>query len=152
MSLKILSQNTNSKELIFYCSDLSHQITKIFCTCPVVWNKAKYCVHLIWNLKKKKNSLLKWPWRVICTQSSTGMTLAVWNLNIVSPAHKYHHFNGIVQERCNSSALAMELCISCTNLLIYYLIWIFPCDLNYPEQKWLIAVLLWHHEASCILW
>ena len=26
-----------------------------------------------------------------------------------------HHINGLVQERCNSSALAMELRLSCTN-------------------------------------
>ena len=29
------------------------------------------------------------------------------------------HFNGFVQERCNSSALAMELRLHCTNPLIY---------------------------------
>ena len=29
------------------------------------------------------------------------------------------HFNGLVQERHNSSALAMELCLSCTNPSIF---------------------------------
>ena len=29
------------------------------------------------------------------------------------------HMDGLVQERRNSSALAMELCLSCTNLLRY---------------------------------
>ena len=28
--------------------------------------------------------------------------------------------NRLVQERCNSSALAMELCLSCTNPSIWY--------------------------------
>ena len=28
--------------------------------------------------------------------------------------------DGLVQERCNSSALAMELCLSCTNPSIWY--------------------------------
>ena len=34
-----------------------------------------------------------------------------------SPVQKTRlpHFDGLVQERCNSSALAMELCLSCTN-------------------------------------
>ena len=30
----------------------------------------------------------------------------------------YHHIDELVQERCKSSALAMELCLSCTNPLI----------------------------------
>ena len=30
-----------------------------------------------------------------------------------------HNFNGLVQERRNSSALAMELCLRCTNPSIY---------------------------------
>ena len=30
------------------------------------------------------------------------------------------HFDGLVQERRNSSALAMELRLSCTNPAIYY--------------------------------
>ena len=29
------------------------------------------------------------------------------------------YFDGLMQERCNSSALAMELCLSCTNPSIY---------------------------------
>ena len=29
------------------------------------------------------------------------------------------HINGLVQERHNSRALAMELCLSCSNPLIY---------------------------------
>ena len=39
--------------------------------------------------------------------------------------HQKHHksyndnFDGLVQGRRNSSALAMELCLSCTNPLIY---------------------------------
>ena len=33
--------------------------------------------------------------------------------------HRWHHFDGLVQERRNSSALAMELRLSCTDPLIY---------------------------------
>ena len=33
------------------------------------------------------------------------------------------HFHGLEQERCNSSALAMELHLPCTNPLIYYLLY-----------------------------
>ena len=33
--------------------------------------------------------------------------------------YKTHYFDGLVQERCNSSALAMELCLACTNPSIY---------------------------------
>ena len=32
------------------------------------------------------------------------------------------HIDGLVQERCHSSALAMELCLSCTNPSISWLI------------------------------
>ena len=32
---------------------------------------------------------------------------------------EYHHLDGLVQERRNSSALAMELCLSCINPSIY---------------------------------
>ena len=32
----------------------------------------------------------------------------------------HHHFDGLVQERRNSSALALELRLSCTNPLILY--------------------------------
>ena len=34
---------------------------------------------------------------------------------IAEPLHHTDHIDGIVQERCNSSALAMEICLSCTN-------------------------------------
>ena len=33
--------------------------------------------------------------------------------------HEDAHFDGLLQERHNSSALAMELCFSCTNPSIY---------------------------------
>ena len=36
-----------------------------------------------------------------------------------SNVERHHHINGFVQERCNSSALAMELRLSCTNPSIY---------------------------------
>ena len=32
-----------------------------------------------------------------------------------------HYIDGLVQKRCNSSALAMELCLSCTNPSILFL-------------------------------
>ena len=37
------------------------------------------------------------------------------------PYHRHyrHQINGLVQERCNSSALTMELRLSCTNASIY---------------------------------
>ena len=41
-----------------------------------------------------------------------------WNLVEVNRSLPHTHFDGLVQERHNSSALAMELCLSCTNLSI----------------------------------
>ena len=41
-------------------------------------------------------------------------------LNFHNPTH-IHYINGLVQERHNSSALAMELLLSCTNQPIYML-------------------------------
>ena len=40
-------------------------------------------------------------------------------MNEVMIAWKQHHIDGLVQERRNSSALAMELRLSCTNPSVY---------------------------------
>ena len=54
--------------------------------------------------------------------------------------------DGLVQERCNSSALTMELHLSCTNLLMY---------ISKPNQAWLPLVYIWKflfcEETNCIL-
>ena len=34
-------------------------------------------------------------------------------------SYRYHHIDGLMQERCNSTANPMELHLSCTNPLIY---------------------------------
>ena len=54
-------------------------------------------------------------------------------------AHKGYldlqHFDGLVQERCNSSVLAMELGVSCTNPSI----WLFNLDYD-PENRLLQSI------------
>ena len=59
--------------------------------------------------------LLYWPELVqnisLCTNSPVQTMVEI-----------YHDFDGLVQERCNSSALAMELRLSCTSPLIYSLL------------------------------
>ena len=41
------------------------------------------------------------------------------NISMSCCHHDIQHINGLVQERCNSSALTMELHLSCTNTSIY---------------------------------
>ena len=45
--------------------------------------------------------------------------------------------NGLVQERCNSSALAMELGLSCTNPLICH-----------PQYWWSLVQWIYHHTLT----
>ena len=65
-------------------------------------------------------------------QASTGKIYFSIILNIVKSLQpvweRNHDLNGLVQERCNSSALAMELRLSCTNPLI--------CE-HYLDHWWL---------------
>ena len=51
---------------------------------------------------------------MLCNVLFRGMNV-VGVISSLSPSH-----DGLVQERCNSNALAMELCLSCTKPLIYY--------------------------------
>ena len=50
-----------------------------------------------------------------------------------SSAPYHHHIHGLVQERCNSSALAMELCLSYTNPSI--------CSISHKICMWLHCIL-----------
>ena len=51
----------------------------------------------------------------------------------------HSHINGLVQEICNSSALAMELCLSCTNPLICW------CLYSYNDH------MPWIHLKNTVL-
>ena len=50
-----------------------------------------------------------------------------------------HHFDGLVQERCNSSALAMELRFFCTNPSILFSprLSAFEIDLSFADYNYL---------------
>ena len=67
-----------------------------------------------------------------------------WNYNSLTLNH--WHINGLVQERCNSSALAMELPLSCTD----------PLNINkknvdkYLNLLWLIDAI-WQHRSESTL-
>ena len=64
----------------------------------------------------------------------------IWEYSL----HNENHFDGLVQERCNSSALAMELCLSCTNTLVLCPQWVslicqtctlgLLCEVRAPSQ------------------
>ena len=67
------------------------------------------------------------------------------------------HINGLVQERRNSSALAMELHLSCTNpLLCYGLSSWAPCQIFlrwmsqniFDEKSTLVQAMAWCHQAA----
>ena len=76
------------------------------------------------------------PWprpAVVASISGTG------SLHVGCPLWDYClivdlHFGGIVQERCNSSALAVELHLSCTNLLIQLCYDIMDCITQKQES------------------
>ena len=58
-------------------------------------------------------------------------------------------FNGLMQERCNSTALAMELHPSCTNPLI--------CNIDPWAHRGVIpltltSILGWDHKPACLPW
>ena len=55
------------------------------------------------------------------------------------------HIDGLVQERCNSSALAMELRLSCTNpsICIIFSYWLRPCSA--------IVGKIWAHTWRCYI-
>ena len=53
-----------------------------------------------------------------CVNNSPLVGKYMWGehyVNIISDFHFKQHVNGLVQERRNSSALAIELSLSCTN-------------------------------------
>ena len=60
------------------------------------------------------------------------------NATYIWHALQWHHIAGLVQERCNSSALALELHLSCTNPLI----WSSSC-LESPVTWRLIQQFVW---------
>ena len=58
--------------------------------------------------------------------------------------HLLDHIDGLVQERCNSSALAMELRLSCTNPSIYNVM-----------QSVMLCEIKWHdffNQLYKVLW
>ena len=72
---------------------------------------------------------------------------------LVRGIHQWH-FDGLVQERRNSSALAMELCLSCTNSLIYdhKSVLLALCEENHWWQyrlSFCIIGLFWG-ESTCV--
>ena len=55
-----------------------------------------------------------------------------------------NYFDGLVQERCNSSALAMELCLSCTDLSICNVfIVVIEVEVNYKSKLGNLYLFLW---------
>ena len=112
-------------------------LVKLFLT---MWTKEKYsriflCALWAWdclsmglpNSRKKKISLEE-KWQIICPfQNYMHINLCPWLmyslLRLTTHSslamHSLDHFNGLVQERGNSSALALELRLSCINPSIY---------------------------------
>ena len=62
------------------------------------------------------------------------------------------HINGLVQERCNSSALAMELCLSCINTMELHLSYTTcaTCWLHFESGSYPLPVLVLY--LSCCRW
>ena len=57
-------------------------------------------------------------------------------IHVINCIMAHHYTNGLVQERRNSSALAMELCLSCINH--WYEIW------DIKENFWKFLTILSH--------
>ena len=108
--------------------------------CCVSWLHAVWC--------KPPTSVVGW-W----VRTSTDITVSLALFIHISPlpsegeypavsfgsvrCHPFH-FNGLVQERRNSSALAIELCFSCINPLIYYT----PAQRSWRGVYWIHLVRL----------
>ena len=84
------------------------RIDKLLCICPKMWN-----IEVDWAYPN--------DWTPIHIMLSTGLKLIiivptdglVSNFGWPSVISQ-HHIDRFMQERCNSSALAVELCLSCT--------------------------------------
>ena len=58
-------------------------------------------------------------------------------INSLGPGIAHVHIDGLVQERCNSIANALELHLSCTNPLIYGgIIWLFVGNSKWQAIAW----------------
>ena len=111
--------------------------------------------HFQFNKSTFKHNVCKIPailfqpqWDKWCTDATKGqgMEYQQWSdKNSSTPVKMQQglHIDGLVQERCNSSALAMELRLSCTNPSIYQLTEI---D-EYNEITNIHQDLLWRYKA-----
>ena len=76
-------------------------------------NKANSIYSLkLWDVTKEINTIIARPW-----EPKQSVTL----VHTSFPLCIHVYINGLVQERRNSSALAMELRLSCTNPSIWYI-------------------------------
>ena len=66
------------------------------------------------------------------------------SFRVISPALGQSYIDGLVQERHNSSALAMELCLSCIKPID---IWLSLCQWNNPE-RYMIDIIKLMNIAS----
>ena len=82
----------------------------------------------VWRLCRRRVWHQQWP----CLHSleiqwwgNAQQMDGTWNINMdlcfISLHNETTDFDGLVQERCNSSALAMELRLSCTNPSTYFM-------------------------------
>ena len=77
--------------------------------------------------ERRSSSALAMELRLSCTNPSkyslqtpnSSLVRVMYGLSHENSSFFWWHFDGLVQERCNSSTLAMELCLSCTNPLIW---------------------------------
>ena len=65
-------------------------------------------------------------------------------IQLVSPARPHYDINGLVQERRNSSALALQLRLSCIKTLIWSNI--IRCYVQYNRDRGRPQVQLWTHN------
>ena len=100
------------------------------------------------RIKIQNLSLMKMPLKILSAKwwpfCSGGDELTHWGLGmyvcIIWTGSLLVHIDGLVQERCNSSALAMELRLSCTNPLIS---WLVACSASIQDPNQCSFIVNW---------
>ena len=91
---------------------------------------------------------LDFSW-VPCWWKATSLTMDNNSQAMPILVRQHLHIDGLVQERCNSSALAMDLSLSCANPSIWVWSWRCGCLVTWScfQQNQLTRQLHLHHPA-----
>ena len=140
---------------------------------PNVSYSWKYVIHNyvhLYPVRKYKPSVKNWHnlkvfgWNIPLSNHNKPYEICIFWGDVLYIIYTIH-IDGLVQERCNSSALAMELHLSCINPSIWFLSWRCGCLVTWicnqliAEPPWLdpynivqggISLTIFHHDSNLI--